>query len=191
MSDKFLCLYDMVQERKLGPPFDREVKIRLRLGLLGHDGLNHSTPVFMRALVSPVEHNLLSVGQVARQGSTFSMDPPGCKLSMKDRKMFAVLWGSCPWIKALEESHEDSGFNSHSSSRGGRRKVRVQWRARGLVEQRIHSLWRAPPPRFRVLAFLIERHSIPAYRCDGPTESHWHGNRHLEAKCRSLSSEGP
>ena len=108
VSDRFLHLYEIVQERKLEPPLifstasgervkiDREVKIRMKLGLLGPDGLNHSTPVVMRALVSPVEHNLLSVGQVARQGWCFNMDQSGCKLTMKDRKLYPVMWGSCP-----------------------------------------------------------------------------------------------
>ena len=138
MSDRFLHLYEIVQERTLQPALifstasgervkiDREVKIRMKLDLLGPDGLNHSTPVVMRGLVSPVEHNLLSVGQVARQGWCFNMDHSGCKLTMKDRKLYPVMWGSCPWIKALEDSGDEGGFASPSSSRGGRRKVRLQ-----------------------------------------------------------------
>ena len=55
----------------------------------------------IRAVVGPVEHNLLSVSGLTRMGATFEFGPEGCHVRVGDiRRMECEIWANVPWLRA-------------------------------------------------------------------------------------------
>ena len=55
----------------------------------------------IRAVIGPVEHNLLSVSSITKMGATFSYGPEGCSIRVSDlRRMECEIWASVPWLRA-------------------------------------------------------------------------------------------
>ena len=132
LSTSFVNKYEIVKERKLVPPLrfttasgetmeiDREVFCKLPLSFYEHNVIVQRQ-VTVRALVAPVQHNLLSVYQMSRQGWTFLMRKELCSLSLGQMTYYPLIWASCPWIKCREESEAPSNPNA-----GKPKKTRTQ-----------------------------------------------------------------
>ena len=83
--------------------------------------------VVVRALVAPVEHNLLSAHQVTRHGWTFAMRKDSCVLSLGSLVCYPTLWACCPWVKCRENERSPSVDRSPASvSSSSRKSVKSQ-----------------------------------------------------------------
>ena len=55
----------------------------------------------VRAVIGPVEHNLLSVHSLTRMGATFEFGPETCSIRVSDiRRMQCSIWANVPWLQA-------------------------------------------------------------------------------------------
>ena len=60
----------------------------------------------VRAVIGPVEHNLLSVHSLTRMGATFEFGPDDCLIRVSDiRRMQRTIWASVPWVRAHCRKH--------------------------------------------------------------------------------------
>ena len=128
ISDKYLPLYDVVKTRTLEEPLkfstasgekvsiNTEVVVKVTIELYDQDRMVQ-TPVHLRALVSRVQHNLLSIFQVSRQGWEFTMSKGACSLKIGKLKLFPIIWSSCPWIKIVDTREDERKAKSSSSGR--------------------------------------------------------------------------
>ena len=109
VAEKFLSAYEVSKERRTDPPLTfstasvEKVEIRrevvLKMSMSGEHGLQR--PLLVRCLVSHVEHSLISVFGVCRQGWRFSMGPDTCECTI------GSVRANCPWLKADEYVEPD------------------------------------------------------------------------------------
>ena len=135
VSNKFLDRYQVEKTRDLEQPLGfstasgqrveitREVVIKVQVELYSRDK-QVVMPVSIRALVSDVEHNLLSVVEMARKGWEFVVNQKECVVSIGQYKLYPIMWANCPWLKVHEVETQSSSHESPNSSRN--RRVRVQ-----------------------------------------------------------------
>ena len=133
VSNKFLDRYQVEKTRDLEHPLGfstasgqrveitREVVIRVQVELYSRDK-QVVMPVSIRALVSDVEHNLLSVVEMARKGWEFVVNQKECVVSIGQYKLYPIMWANCPWLKVHEVETQSSSHDSPNRSR----RVRVQ-----------------------------------------------------------------
>lgn len=103
------------KNRRIEPPLTfstasgERVEIRrevvLKMSISGEHGLQR--PLLVRCLVSHVEHNLLSVYGVCKQGWRFSMGPETCECAIGSIRVYPTIWANCPWLKADEYVEPD------------------------------------------------------------------------------------
>lgn len=110
IGEKFLGEYQVERSRKLDNPLtfstangeritvDRECFVPVIVELLSH-GRNIKQRCSLRCLVAPVEHNLLSITQLARMGWSMLISPEETVLRYKELTHFPVVWGGVPWLK--------------------------------------------------------------------------------------------
>ena len=135
VSNKFLDRYQVEKTRDLEQPLGfstasgqrveitREVVVKVPVELYSRDK-QVVMPVSIRALVSDVEHNLLSVVEMARKGWEFVVNQKECVVSIGQYKLYPIMWANCPWLKVHEVETQSSSHDSPNSSRT--RRVRVQ-----------------------------------------------------------------
>ena len=132
VSKRYLDRYEIVRSRTLETPLvfqtadgnrisiNFEVVLKVGLNLLeAETGRPTLRTVQVRALVSNVEHNLLSVYQVCRQGWSFKMSGDQCELQLKHLKCHPIIWSFCPWLKAVD-LREESQHAQVSKPKGSR-----------------------------------------------------------------------
>ena len=62
----------------------------------------------IRAVIGPVEHNLLSVHGLTRMGATFTFGPNSCSIQIADiRRMSCEIWANVPWVRAHRRRGKD------------------------------------------------------------------------------------
>ena len=66
----------------------------------GPHGRASKRPFELRCLVSEVQHNLLSMFQVCRQGFKCEMTEEGCRVSYGDFQFGVDMFGNVPWLTA-------------------------------------------------------------------------------------------
>ena len=127
VGEQFLSRYEAMKERLISPPLvfttasgermsvDREACIRLPLEFHQNESVVHKF-VVVRALVAPVEHNLLSAHQMTRHGWTFAMRKDSCVLSLGSLVCYPTIWACCPWIKCREDERNPSVDRSSTST---------------------------------------------------------------------------
>ena len=125
VSEKFLPSYHVERERNLEPPLTfstasgekvsitREVLIRVDL----KTDYGNTKPVLMRCLVSSVEHSLISLYGMSRQGWSFRITPEICEITFKDVRLSPIIWANCPWLQSAESGGDGmSGASRRSKS---------------------------------------------------------------------------
>lgn len=129
VSEEFLSGYEISKQRNLPTPLgfstasgevmsvSREVQLVVILELFRHGKLSKQK-VTIRALVAPVQHNLLAVSQLTRMGWSFTMSNQGNVLQLKDHELYPVMWAGVPWVKV--SSSKDSIPESNPKSRKSR-----------------------------------------------------------------------
>ena len=117
VNEKFLKYYTIVRERHLEQPIrfftasgeeaqvNREVVLEawfwLWEGHEHHGGHFVKRRFELRCLVSKVQHNLLSMGQVCKQGWECSMSEHGTTVRWMSWDFLVDMWGACPWLSAV------------------------------------------------------------------------------------------
>ena len=136
VGEQFLDRYEVMKERLISPPLvfttasgermsvGREACIRLPLEFHQNESIAHKF-VVVRALVAPVEHNLLSAHQMTRHGWTFAMRKDSCVLSLGSLVCYPMIWACCPWIKCREDERNPS-LDRSSTSTSKSKSVRSQ-----------------------------------------------------------------
>ena len=136
VGEQFLDRYEVMKERLISPPLvfttasgermsvGREACIRLPLEFHQNESIVHKF-VVVRALVAPVEHNLLSAHQMTRHGWTFAMRKDSCVLSLGSLVCYPMIWACCPWIKCREDERNPS-LDRSSTSTSKSKSVRSQ-----------------------------------------------------------------
>ena len=115
VSSEFVKQYPILHERQLEQAMifstasgekvslDHEVVIGVCLHA-SRDGVTWGKRRFeLRCLVAPVQHNLLSAMQVARQGWHISMCGDACVIATETCTLECVTWAGCPWLQALKQ----------------------------------------------------------------------------------------
>ena len=75
----------------------------------------------IRAVVGPVEHNLLSVFSLTRLGATFEYGPDGCHIRIGDmRRMDCEIWANVPWLRAHRKKNRGRDQDVEMGSSLGR-----------------------------------------------------------------------
>ena len=111
-----LSAYRVLRERKLTNPIhfrtasgeqvqiDHECMLEVSFPtVIEHDDHDHTKLVKyeIRAVVGPVEHNLLSVCGLTKLGATFVFGPDQCHIRVSDiRRLDCEIWANVPWIRA-------------------------------------------------------------------------------------------
>ena len=134
ISSKFIERYEIVKTRDLEQPLgfstasgqrveiSREVVIKVQVELYSRDK-QVVMPVSIRALVSDVEYNLLSVVEMARKGWEFVVNQKECVVSTGQFKLYPIMWANCPWLKV----HDVDAQSPHDAAKSVRnRRVRIQ-----------------------------------------------------------------
>ena len=122
--------YQILRERELTPPVvfrtasgqevqtNREVVLEVyfrTLVLEQKKTVSKISRFEIRAVVGPVEHNLLSVTQLCRMGSSFYMDATDVVINVSEtRKLECQTWSGVPW---LEAKLRGAARSKHSKSR--------------------------------------------------------------------------
>ena len=82
-------------------------------------------PVSIRALVSDVEYNLLSVVEMARKGWEFVVNQKECVVSIGQFKLYPIMSANCPWLKVRDADVQVQ--SPHDASKSVRnQRVRIQ-----------------------------------------------------------------
>ena len=110
ISEKYLDMYQVTKQRELQPPIvfstasgekvEISKEVVVRMSLRHEHGMIKG--LLVRCLVSQVEHNLISVFGVCRQGWTFRMTQELCEVTIGAYRLYPILWSNCPWLKADE-----------------------------------------------------------------------------------------
>ena len=131
VSSRFLDKYEVVKTRDLEQPLgfstasgqrveiNKEVILKVQIELYSQT----LVPVNVRALVSDVEHNLLSVVEMARKGWEFLVNQKECVVSIGQFKLYPIMRANCPWVK-VHDAGVQSSIDPSPSSRN--RRVRMQ-----------------------------------------------------------------
>ena len=140
LSKDYLDRYRVVKSRTLTQPMrfttadgshvdvSEEVVVSVELELFNRGELTKQK-VQIRAMMSPVQHNLLSASQLCRVGWELRMAKGLCTLKLGHLVMHPVMWCSVPWVKVNLELAEDTQERGHSKARpveskNGRSSVR-------------------------------------------------------------------
>ena len=121
ISTEALSAYRVLRERKLSCPIhcrtasgeqvhiDHECMLEVSFpNIIEHDDHDRTKLVKyeIRAVVGPVEHNLLSVSGLTRLGATFVYGPDHCHIRVGEiRRLDCEIWSSVPWIRAQHRKH--------------------------------------------------------------------------------------
>ena len=113
-----LSAYKVLRERTLATPIqfrtasgeqvqiDHECMLEVSFPTtIEHDECDRNKLVKyeIRAVVGPVEHNLLSVCSLTKLGATFVFGPDQCHIRVIDiRRLDCEIWANVPWIRAQQ-----------------------------------------------------------------------------------------
>ena len=116
LSTRFLKFYKVLRSRTLPEPLcfttangqevfiDQEVVVTVRfLARPVESDASHKpswTSFQLRCLVSDVQHNLISAGQVVRQGWSLVMNEDSLEVRSPEMVLTASMWAGCPWMKS-------------------------------------------------------------------------------------------
>ena len=166
VSKRYLDRYEIVRSRTLETPLvfqtadgnrisiNFEVVLKVGLNLLeAETGRPTLRTVQVRALVSTVEHHLLSVYQVCRQGWSFKMSGDQCELQLKHLKCHPIIWSFCPWLKAID-LREESQHAQVSKPKGSRSSSKSS-AASSASDMEIGSFSTPPPQPRKQLSFQL------------------------------------
>lgn len=126
ISESALGSYRITKDRSLNPPLlfrtasgqevttDREVIVAVWFKTVDVDDDSEKLMKFeLRAVVGPVEHNLLSVCQMTRAGHSFFASASECCIYVGEtRQLTCEMWSGVPWLHAKLKSSRSSTKSS-------------------------------------------------------------------------------
>ena len=135
IAESALGKYKILKERHLDEPLlfqtadagevvvQKEVVVECYFRVLNFDDNASSRTCIqkfeIRAVVGPVQHNLLSVSQLVRSGHHFVFDSDGCVIQVSELKRInCTIWCGVPWVESRTRIDRvtKSGPKSSSSS---------------------------------------------------------------------------
>lgn len=131
ISERFVENYHPERSRKLESPLcfsaangtkihvTQECFVPVILDLLSN-GRQIRQRCSLRCLIAPVEHNLLSVTQLARMGWSLLISPEETVLKYRELTHYPIVWGGVPWLKVEIPSENARARPSSASDRSTR-----------------------------------------------------------------------